>query len=73
MRLSEIQTVTSQALDQQRVAKTAKTGTGTKTLSAGELRVKALADQARKLKDQEKQERARQALSKAQQRLSKAY
>ncbi len=72
MRLREIQTVTSEALDQQRVAKTAKTGKGTKTLSAGELRVKALADQARKLGDQAKQERARQGLAKAQQRMAKA-
>ena len=45
---------------------------GTKTLSASELRVKALADQAKKLKDQAKQERARQGLDKAQKRMAKA-
>ena len=44
----------------------------TKTLSASELRVKSMADQAKKLKDQEKQERARQSLAKAQQRMAKA-
>ena len=45
---------------------------GTKTLSASELRVKSLADNAMKLKDQKKQEVARQSLAKAQQRMAKA-
>ena len=45
---------------------------GTKTLSAAELRVKSLADQAKKLKDQAKQERARQSLDKAQKRMAAA-
>lgn len=72
MRLREIQPSLSEASDQHHVAKTAKTGKGTKTLSAGELRVKALADQARKLRGQAKQERARQGLAKAQQRMAKA-
>ena len=39
---------------------------GTKTLSAAELRVKSLADQAKRLKQQEKELKARNALKKAQ-------
>lgn len=49
-----------------------ETDGGTKTLSAGELRVKSLADQATKLRNQAKQERARQSLDKAQKRMAKA-
>ena len=45
---------------------------GTKTLSASELRVKSLADNAMKLKNKAKQERARQSLDKAQKRMVKA-
>ena len=45
---------------------------GTKTLSAAELRVKSLADQAKKLQQQAKQERARQSLDKAQKRMAAA-
>ncbi len=45
---------------------------GTKTLSASELRVKSLADQAKKLQQQAKQERASQSLDKAQKRMMKA-
>ena len=72
MRLREIQTVQSEALDHQRIAKIAEIEESTKTLSASELRVKSLADNAMKLKNKAQQERARQSLAKAQQRMSKA-
>jgi len=44
---------------------------GVKVLSADELKVKSLADQARRLKQSERQERARQSLAKAQERMRK--
>lgn len=45
---------------------------GTKTLSASELQVKALADQETKLKQQKKQLQARQAMAKAQEKMRDA-
>lgn len=47
-------------------------GEGTKTLSASELQVKALADQETKLKQQKKQLQARQAMAKAQEKMREA-
>ena len=44
----------------------------TRVLSSDELRVKSLADQAKRLKQQEKQLKARNALTKAQKQLAKA-
>lgn len=43
-----------------------------KTLSPEELRVKSMADQAKKLNQQSKELRARQALTKAHEKVSKA-
>lgn len=45
---------------------------GTKTLSAPELQVKSLADQAKRLNQQAKQMKARQSLAKAQEKLRAA-
>ena len=44
----------------------------TRVLSSDELRVKSLADQAKRLKQQEKELKARNALTKAQKQLAKA-
>ncbi len=44
---------------------------GVKVFSPDELKVKSLADQARRLKQSERQERARQSLAKAQERMRK--
>lgn len=45
----------------------------TKVLSSDELRVKSLADQAKRLKQQEKELKARNALTKAQQNMANSF